>query len=222
MEIQNLLKKIEWLKSSHPYGSACIRIKNNFIIYIDPSHLSNEQVQTKADLILITHSHDDHFSIDIVSKLSKMETIVICTEDVKEILSESKPNLKILTLKPNESKIIADIKITAFPAYSISAHPRSSSWLGYVLEVDGHRIYHSGDSGLMEEMNALNDIDIAFLTIRHPYMMSSDQFIQALETIKPKIAVPLHWIEEERSDIDYIVENCPKYTDLHVLEMKNT
>ena len=63
MKLSEFLKKIEWLKSSHPYGSACIRINSEKTIYFDPANIPEESMKKKADLILLTHSHDDHFSI---------------------------------------------------------------------------------------------------------------------------------------------------------------
>ncbi|MBY9003062.1 MAG: MBL fold metallo-hydrolase [Candidatus Lokiarchaeota archaeon] len=218
-EIQKFLEKIEWLRSSHPYGGACIRIMDGKTIYVDPSQISPEQMNYKADIILITHSHDDHFSMKTISNLIKSDTIIISPDDVNEKLSENDDKLNVFILKASESKLIGDIKITAIPAYSNSAHPRSSSWIGYIIEIEGHKIYHSGDSGLIEEMKVLNDIDIAFLTIRHPYMMSAKEIVEAVKIIQPKICVPIHWIEEERSEIDYIIKNCPRSTKLCILEM---
>ena len=65
----------------------------------------------------------------------------------------------------------------------------------------------------------LKDIDIAFLTMRHPYQLGAKEFIQAVKKMQPKICVPIHWIEEERSQIDYIIQNCPNSINLKIMEM---
>jgi L-ascorbate metabolism protein UlaG (beta-lactamase superfamily) len=220
MNISSFLKKIEWLKSNHPYGSACIRINSNQIIYIDPASISENNLQIKADLILLTHSHDDHFSIPTLRCLVKQDTNIICTVDCEEQLEKIFPSIHIYHAKPGMTKTINSIKIEAVPAYSIAGHPRSAGWVGYIIEVSGFRIYHSGDSGLTPEMKQIRNIDIAFLTVRSPYMMSPNELIQALEDINPKLAIPIHWIEAEKEDIDYILQNNPDTHKIEILEMK--
>jgi len=69
-------------------------------------------------------------------------------------------------------------------------------------------------------MNDLVNIDIFFVTVREPYMMSPKEVIQAINTFRPKIVIPIHWIEEEKEDINYIVNNSPESTKIIILEMK--
>ena len=128
-------------------------------------------------------------------------------------------NIFINPLKSNSSGLFLE-KIEAIPAYSTSAHPHTAGWIGYLIELDNVRIYHSGDSGLISEMNDLVNIDIFFVTVREPYMMSPKEVIQAINTFRPKIVIPIHWIEEEKEDINYIVNNSPESTKIIILEMK--
>jgi len=220
MGISDFIKKIEWLGSTHSYGSACIRIKNRKVIYFDPSHLSEKNMETKADLILITHSHDDHFSVNILEKLVKPTTIIVCPSDCEEELLQDHFDFNIYVLKSGETVKLHNVKINAFPAYSSSVHPAESGWLGYIIELNDLRIYHSGDSGFIPEMEELYNIDVAFFTVREPYMMSPKDVIEAINTFKPKITIPIHWIEEERENINYIKENSPKFTEVIILEKK--
>ena len=104
-------------------------------------------------------------------------------------------------------------------AYSSSAHPSSAGWVGYVIELNGFRIYHSGDSGFTPEMSALTNIDIAFVTVREPYMMSPKEVIQAIKAFNPQILIPIHWIEEEKENIEFIKRNSPNITEVIILEM---
>ena len=105
MQLDEFLKKIEWLESTHPYGSACIRITYGNVIYFDPSHLSAKNIETKADLILITHSHDDHFSVKTLEKLVKPTTIIVCPSDCEEGLLQDHFDFNIYILKSGESRI---------------------------------------------------------------------------------------------------------------------
>ena len=219
MQLSEFLKKIEWLESSHPYGSACIRINNKQTIYIDPAYLSEENMKKKADLVLLSHSHEDHFSVETLKNLVKPTTIIVCPSDCEVALVQDCFNFNIYVIKPGETVKFNQVKIESIPAYSSSAHPNTAGWIGYIIELMGFRIYHSGDSGFISEMNDLPNIDIAFLTVREPYMMSPNEVIQAINAFKPKIVIPIHWIEEEKKGINYIVENSPESTRVIILEM---
>jgi len=220
MHLSEFLKKIEWLDTNHPYGSACIRISSQIIIYFDPVNLSEENIKKKADLILLTHSHDDHFSIDTLENLVKPTTFIVCPFDCEEPLLQEHFDFNIYVAKPNDSFKLNRVKIEVIRAYSTSAHPDSAGWVGYIIELNGFRLYHSGDSGFIPEMSNLANIDIAFVTIREPYMMSPKEVLQAINTFKPKILIPIHWIEEEKDDINYIKTNSPEYTKVIILERK--
>ncbi|MFW9827819.1 MAG: MBL fold metallo-hydrolase [Candidatus Thorarchaeota archaeon] len=220
MQLNKFLEKIEWLESSHPYGGACIRINNENVLYFDPSHLSEKNMKIKADLILITHSHEDHFSVKNLEKLVKPTTIIVCPEDCEEVLIQNHFTFNIYSMRSNESIKLHNIQIKTFPAYSSTAHPKSAGWLGYIIEVYGFKLYHSGDSGFISEMKNLKNIDIAFLTVRDPYMMSPKELVQAITAFKPKIIIPIHWIEVEKDDIYYIKDNAPKTTKVIILKAK--
>ncbi len=220
MQLSEYLKRIEWLESDHPYGSACIRINSELIIYFDPANLSEENLKKKADLILLSHSHDDHFSIETLEDLVKPTTIIVCPSDCEESLLQEHFDFNIYVIKPGETVKLNRVRIEAIPAYSSSAHPHQAGWVGYIIELNNFRIYHSGDSSFIPEMNDLINIDIAFLTVREPYMMSPKEVLQAINAFKPKVLIPIHWIEEERENINYIKNNSPKYIKVIILETK--
>lgn len=218
LQLSEFLKKIDWLETQHPYGSACIRINSEIIIYFDPVNLPEESMKKKADIILLTHSHEDHFSVKTLEDLVKPTTMIICPVDCEESLIKEEFDFNIYVVKPGETVKLNHVKIKAIPAYSTSAHPNSEGWVGYIIEINDFCLYHSGDSGLIPEMNDLKNIDIAFLTIREPYMLSPKEAVEALKVIKPKISIPIHWIEEEKGDIDYIINNAPESTEVIILE----
>ena len=231
-EVSDIKNKIEWLKSSHAYGSACVRIANDKVIYIDPSHLSIEQTGIKADLILVTHSHDDHFSISTIQELCKESTTIVTSKDCHNKLIEASPGFKSKTLSPGfkvkalapgENVTIDDVTIEAVPAYNLesSAHPRSNGWVGYIVTIGGVRIYHSGDTSFIPEMKELNNIDIAILTVRDHYMMNGKQVVDAISTFRPKVVIPVHWLPPEEADILYIKEHAPSGIKILILEPSN-
>jgi L-ascorbate metabolism protein UlaG (beta-lactamase superfamily) len=215
--IQN---KITWLESSHAYGSACVRITHGKVIYFDPSCLSGDQPKVKADIIFVTHSHDDHFSIKTLQDLSKESTTIIAPKDCHAELSKALPGLKIMFLSPGDKATVDETSIEAIPAYNLesSAHPRTKNWVGYIVKIEGVRIYHSGDTSFIPEMRELNNIDIAILTVRDHYMMNGKQVVEAIASFKPKVVIPVHWLETEKSEIQYIKENAPPGIKFVVLE----
>ncbi|MGD8537926.1 MAG: MBL fold metallo-hydrolase [Candidatus Aminicenantes bacterium] len=228
-KLAEIQRKIEWLKSSHAYGSACVRIAHDKIIYIDPSGLSSEQTRIKADLILVTHSHDDHFSTTTIQDLSKESTTIIAPKDCHDELIKTSsgfklktsfPGLEIKALSPGENASVEDMSIETVPAYNLesSAHPRVKGWLGYIVTIGGVRIYHSGDTSFIPEMKELNDIDIAILTVRDHYMMNGKQVVDAIASFRPKVVIPVHWLQPEEPDIQYIQEHAPSGIEVLILE----
>lgn len=231
-KVSDIKNKIEWLKSSHAYGSACVRVAHDKVIYIDPSHLSNEHIRIKADLILVTHSHDDHFSIPTIQELCKESTTVVAPKDCHDGLIEASPRFKSKTLSqgfevkalsPGENVTIDDVTIEAIPAYNLesSAHPRTKGWVGYIVTIGGVRIYHSGDTSFIPEMKELNNIDIAILTVRDHYMMNGKQVVDAITAFRPKVVIPVHWLHLEEADIRYIKEHAPSGIEILILEPSN-
>jgi L-ascorbate metabolism protein UlaG (beta-lactamase superfamily) len=221
--VDEIKKKIEWLRSSHAYGSACVRITHGKVIYIDPSHLSTEQTSVKADFILVTHSHDDHFSIKALRDLQKESTIIITPADCHEELIKSSINFKLLKLLPGDKTVLDGMSIEAVPAYNLesSAHPRSKGWVGYIITMQGVRIYHSGDTSFIPEMKGLNDIDIAIVTVRDRYMMNGKQVVEAIASFLPKVVIPVHWLQPEVPDIQFIQEHAPSGIEVLILEPLN-
>ena len=148
----------------------------------------------KADLILVTHEHFDHFDRDAIEALKKDGTQVIANPSVQKMLGLG------TAMANGESRTIGKtIAIDAVPAYNTTAgrtqfHPKGRD-NGYVLTLDGLRIYIAGDTEDIPEMAKLKDIDVAFLPCNQPYTMTPQQVAKAAKTIKPKVLFPYHYSE---------------------------
>ena len=146
----------------------------------------------KADLILVTHEHHDHFDPDAIQQLSTKNTTIYVNPSVKAQLGKGK------ALKNGDKvKYANDITIEAVPAYNTTPgrekfHPKGRD-NGYVLTLDGLRIYIAGDTEDIPEIANLNDIDIAFLPCNQPYTMTVEQAVRAAKVIKPKVLFPYHY-----------------------------
>ena len=173
---------------------ASVRIRNNKIIYIDPFELIGDHDLPKADIVLITHSHYAHCSPRDVEKIINENTIIITVADAMSKLNHL--NVKgIALIEPGKSIKANDEKITAVPAYNINKqfHPKENDWVGFIVEMEGVRIYHAGDTDLIPEMKDI-DVDIAFLPVGGTYTMNAMEAAQATKTFKRcKIAIPIHY-----------------------------
>jgi len=178
-----MIEKLSWL------GHASFKIKGKTkVVYIDPWKLSGSP--EPADIILIGHSHFDHLSVPDVEKIQKQSTVIITTADCASGL---KGNIKII--KPGSTVVVDDITIQAIPAYNVikAFHPKSNEWVGFILTLDGERLYYASDTDFIPEMKALKNIDIALLPIGGTYTMNANEAAQAAKTINPRIVVPYHY-----------------------------
>lgn len=177
---EKMIDNIHWL------GHAGFYVQGSKAVYFDPWEVSGGP---KADLVLISHEHYDHCSPGDVAKISKPGTIVVTEPDAARKLSG-----KIEVLRPGQSLETGGVKITAVPSYNTDKqfHPKSNNWLGFIVELDGVKIYHAGDSDFIPEMEGL-ETDIALIPVSGTYVMDPDQAAAAARAIKPKIAVPMHY-----------------------------
>ena len=112
------------------------------------------------------------------------------------------------------------IHVDAVPAYNITEghlqfHPQGRD-NGYILNVDGFRIYIAGDTEDIPEMSAIKDIDVAFLPCNQPYTMTVPQCIAVAKVVKPKVLIPYHF---GQTDISGIPEALPGI-DVRLREMR--
>ena len=176
-----MVPKIQWL------GHASFRIHTSKgIIYIDPWKTAGAP---KADLILVTHTHPDHLSIEDISKLKKDNTIIMGSKDMVKTVPDG------VGIAPGASKKVGSIVVEAVRAYNIGKefHPRENDWLGLIVEVDGMRIYHTGDTDAIPEMKDLQDIDVVLIPVGGKYTMDPKEAAEAVSMFSPKKAIPMHW-----------------------------
>ena len=172
---------------------SAIKISTEKIIYIDPFRINKEY--NDADIIFITHSHYDHYSEKDIEKIKKENTFFVVPEDVEEkLLSFGVRKDKIITAKPNEKGIVNDIGFEAVPAYNLNKpfHPKQNNWVGYIIEINNITYYIAGDTDITEE-NKKVKCDVAFVPVGGTYTMTYEEAAKLVNTIKPKIAIPIHY-----------------------------
>jgi L-ascorbate metabolism protein UlaG (beta-lactamase superfamily) len=182
--------KLTWL------GHDGFRIEDGQVIYIDPYEIKGG---AKADLILISHEHDDHCSIDDVKKVVTQNSVILAHSQSKNELSKLHAK-EIKIVKPGDRITLGSVIIEAVPAYNTNKfrepgkvfHPKEDGKLGFIVTVKGVRIYHAADTDHITEMKDIAP-DIALLPVSGTYVMTAKEAAEATASIKPKIAIPMHY-----------------------------
>eukprot|EP01106_Pelomyxa_sp_JSP_P010745 TRINITY_DN28307_c0_g1_i2.p1 TRINITY_DN28307_c0_g1~~TRINITY_DN28307_c0_g1_i2.p1 ORF type:complete len:212 (-),score=23.95 TRINITY_DN28307_c0_g1_i2:149-784(-) len=176
------------------YGQASFRISTGGTqVYIDPWRLPSGL--PAANLVCVTHAHADHFSSADIAKIAVETTVVLLPGDVTLPPSIKVQQVHVMT--PGKSITHGGITVSAIPAYNNAkpSHPKAKNWMGYVVSVGGFKYFHAGDTDCISEMSQLSSqaIDVALLPVGGTYTMDGKEAAQAVELIRPKIAVPMHY-----------------------------
>jgi L-ascorbate metabolism protein UlaG (beta-lactamase superfamily) len=162
-------------------------------IQVDPvTMFADYETFPKADFILVTHEHGDHLDAKAIDALTNEETRLILNPSSSKIIGRGD------TIKNGQMlQLTDDIHLEAVTAYNTTPgreqfHPRHRD-NGYILTIDGLRIYIAGDTEDIPEMKELKEIDIAFLPVNQPYTMTVAQAVNAAKMFSPKVLYPYHF-----------------------------
>lgn len=184
---------------------AAFQIKNGgVVIYIDPFQLPPADLE-KADIVLVTHDHPDHFDMSSIQNVATKDTVIVCPK------SCNVERYEVINVTEGDKVEVKGVKIEAVPAYNINKefHPRGMG-VGYVIEISGVKIYHTGDTDRIPEMKEI-EVDIALLPIGGTYTMDVNEAIEAAKDIKAKYYIPMHYGVIPGTDAnvsDFRVENA--------------
>lgn len=189
-------------------------------IYLDPvSDNADYANLPKADVILVSHSHYDHFDMAAIENLQKEDTHILLDKTSAEgFVGECYTMLPGAVAEP-----FADVKVEAVAAYNTSEHqlqfhPKEREDCGYIVTLGGAvRIYMSGDTEPTEELRAVKDIDIAFISVNQPYTMTPEQAVEAVKAIQPKIYYPYHYGQvDEPTDVEALAKMLDGECDVRI------
>lgn len=201
------------------FTQSSIRITGNKTIYLDPFQMKD--APHDADMILITHDHYDHFSPEDIARVSSDFSILIVPERMREQARAIVPEEgRLITVTPGTVREFDGMMIGTVPAYNTSRsyHPKRSGWVGYLLNIDGTRIYAAGDTDITKEAKAVS-CDIALVPVGGTYTMDALKAADLINTIRPETAVPIHYgsIVGSPEDADIFREHVNKNIKVKVL-----
>lgn len=178
----------------HWLGHDSFRIDGSVTVYIDPWQVGRGA--PPADVIFITHDHYDHLSLPDIEQLAGPDTVLVGPAAVTSQVR----GVKTVTIAAGGSETVRGVAVSAVSAYNIDKfrepgkvfHPREAGHLGYVIELDGRRVYHAGDTDVIPEMAGVV-CDVALLPVSGIYVMTAEEAATACGMISAGAVVPMHY-----------------------------
>jgi L-ascorbate metabolism protein UlaG (beta-lactamase superfamily) len=159
-------------------------------VYIDPWGVP--EGAPEADVIFITHAHDDHFQPEEIQRLTKKDTQIVAPRDIAAELSGN-----VRPVAPGDTVEAGGIKGQAVPAYNIAEerlemHPKANGWVGYVLQLGDTTYYHAGDTDHLTDLETISP-QVAFVPIGGTFTMDASEAAGLIRIMSPQLAVPMHY-----------------------------
>lgn len=206
------LLNLDFTRISHD----TFRIAGSKVIYTDPFKVGKKD---KADIVLLSHEHFDHLSLEDLNKVCTLETVIVASPACKEGLQEVKVK-EMHFIETGTTQSVGNVDVEAVPAYNVNKfrepgkafHPQDAKGVGFVFQMDGTRVYYAGDTDFIPEMKSIQ-CDIALLPVSGTYVMTVEEAAKAAQTLNPKIAVPMHYgaivgSDEDAKKFKSLVTNC--------------
>ncbi len=170
----------------HWFGTSAILYHGSKNIYFDPVTLDGDL--PKADFILISHAHADHADLASIQKIAGPGTILIISPNMQGFYQSHAHQIGVVPLIMKEGDIekIGGIQVEAVPAYDDAIHFRSTGGAGFIVTVDGERIYFAGGTRWIPEMSDfVSDVTI------YPWYRNAD-ILAAAKILQTKVLIPVH------------------------------
>lgn len=181
-------------------AQSSIKIISDKIIYFDPFQIEKENHD--ADIIFITHDHYDHFSIEDIKKIEKEDTVYVIPDCMYNLLGGE----NVVVVNSGEKVNVEGYEVVVVPSYNREKqfHPKEKGYVGYIVEIEGQRVYVSGDCDVNDDMKNIR-CDIALIPIGGHYTMDYKEAAEYINSIRPKKVIPTHYggIVGKKEDGEY-------------------
>ncbi|WP_169788789.1 MBL fold metallo-hydrolase [Vulgatibacter incomptus] len=179
------------------------------VVWIDPWS-EGDLSGPKADYVLITDIHPDHFDASALSKVVKEGTVVVAPP----VVADQVPGAVVL--RNGESRDLGKLGVEAIPMYNLERGPAPGKLFhdkgrgnGYLLTVGDKRIYISGDTECTDEMKALRNVDVAFVSMNLPYTMPPSEAAVCIQAFRPKVMYPYHFRGSNLGELEAALASQP-------------
>ena len=188
-------------------------------VYADPFHMKISPHD--ADIVLITHDHYDHFSPEDLAKVINPATILVVPEKLADKAAAFSAQVKAIeTVLPGQQYQIAGLSLETVPSYNRIKpfHPKKNGWVGYLLDLDGQRVFIAGDTDKTKENSAVK-CNIALIPIGGKFTMDPKEAADLINTIRPKTAIPTHYgtIVGKKNDGDLFASMVDPSIDVRII-----
>jgi L-ascorbate metabolism protein UlaG (beta-lactamase superfamily) len=187
----------------HGHATCSIVTDGGLRIVIDPFFDKNPAcdvsvADVEADFILVSHGHADHIA-DAAPLAQRTGAQVVSTVEVVEYLeTQGVTRTHGMNIGGAWTFPFGRLKLVhAIHGGRVQLDggaPYTTSCAGFLLEVDGCRVYHAGDTALTMDMKLLQGrVDVALLPIGDNFTMGPEDAARAVEFIEPRTVVPIHY-----------------------------
>jgi L-ascorbate metabolism protein UlaG (beta-lactamase superfamily) len=173
--------------------------KGGGLVLVDPTSGPENPVaaktgMTKPDLILITHPHEDHFQPAVLQAYQALNPAVVIAGPADVVKKATKAGIVgVQLVVPGQHYQLVGYEFDTVPAYFAdekSNHPKEAQWVGYVVAMNDHRYYVTGDTQPLAEMAAVR-ADVVF-----PLLSgcggNMPQAVKMTKITGAKVVVPVH------------------------------
>jgi L-ascorbate 6-phosphate lactonase len=164
---------------------------------LSPIPLAPEDL--RAELVLTTHAHEDHLDPETIPSLARASDAVfvgpsLCAQAMRDW---GIPEQRIVQLDRGERREILGVQVAAVLAHHVSnAGAQTPDAVGYLVDIGGIRVYHSGDTLLHPDLSAIREArpDVMLICINGGYgNMNAEEAAELAATVAPAVVVPMHW-----------------------------
>ena len=184
----------------------CFKVKSSDkVVYFDPYKIKSGE---NADIVLIGHEHFDHCSTEDIAKVATKDTVILCNSNSVSKVGRVEA-AEVVVMSPGKEVNVNGVNVKAVAAYNVNKfrspgqpfHPKEDEHCGYIVTLDGKKVYHMGDTDVIPEMDSV-ECDIALVPVSGKYVMTADEAVEAVKKVNPKVAVPMHYGDIVGTDED--------------------